>query len=109
MIGSCQVVVRSYNKNIKGHHSLQLASQIRKDTLYFILDSHKWLRIKVMKKAKIGNRYNQVPHLTQDITWERDKAHENIKFRIVKRLPLSQQVTTGLNSQDSMTDTKHKL
>ena len=40
MIGSCQVVVRSYNKNIKGHHSLQLASQIRKDTLYFILDPH---------------------------------------------------------------------
>ena len=41
MIGSCQVVVRSYNTNIKGHHSLQLASQIRKETLYFILDSHK--------------------------------------------------------------------
>ena len=29
--------------------------------------------IKVRKAAKIRNRYNQVPHLTQDTTWERDK------------------------------------
>ena len=26
-----------------------------------------------MKKAKIRNRHNQVPHLTQDIEWESDK------------------------------------
>ena len=29
--------------------------------------------IKVRKVAKIRNRYNQVPHLTQDTTWESDK------------------------------------
>ena len=29
--------------------------------------------IKVMKKAKIRNRYNQVPHLTRDSMWESDK------------------------------------
>ena len=28
---------------------------------------------KVRKEASIRNRYNQVPHLTQDTTWERDK------------------------------------
>ena len=28
----------------------------------------------VREKAKIGNRYNQVPHLTQDIIWESDKS-----------------------------------
>ena len=28
---------------------------------------------KVRKAAKIRNRYNQVPHLTQDTTWESDK------------------------------------
>ena len=28
---------------------------------------------KVGKRAKIRNRYNQVPHLTQDTTWESDK------------------------------------
>ena len=29
--------------------------------------------IKVSKDAKIRNRYNQVPHLSQDTTWESDK------------------------------------
>ena len=29
--------------------------------------------VKVRKVAKISNRYNQVPHLTQDTTWESDK------------------------------------
>ena len=28
---------------------------------------------KVRKAAKIGNRYNQVPHLIQDTTWESNK------------------------------------
>ena len=31
------------------------------------------LSVKVRKAAKMGNRYNQVPHLTQDTTWESDK------------------------------------
>ena len=26
-----------------------------------------------IKRAKIRNRYNQAPHLTQDTTWESDK------------------------------------
>ena len=30
-------------------------------------------QIKVSKEAKIRNRYNPVPHLTQDTTWESDK------------------------------------
>ena len=38
-----------------------------------------WLRnnfffpVKVRKTAKIRNRYNQLPHLAQDTTWESDK------------------------------------
>ena len=28
---------------------------------------------KVSKKAKLKNRYNQAPHLTQDTTWKSDK------------------------------------
>ena len=28
-------------------------------------------------KAKIKNRYNQVPHLTQDTAWESDKTQED--------------------------------
>ena len=33
---------------------------------------------KVRKVAKIRNQYNQVPHLTQDTTWESDKTQLNI-------------------------------
>ena len=32
------------------------------------------LGYKVRKKAKIRNRYNQAPHLTQDTTWDSDKT-----------------------------------
>ena len=34
--------------------------------------------IKVRKTAKIRKRYNQVPHLTQDTTWESNKNTINI-------------------------------
>ena len=36
---------------------------------------------KVMKKAKIRNRYNQTPHLTQDTTWGSVKTQENMTYR----------------------------
>ena len=34
---------------------------------------------KIRKAAKIRNRYNQVPHLTQDTTWESDKTIKHHK------------------------------
>ena len=34
--------------------------------------------IKVRKGTKIRNRYNQVPQVTQDTTWESDKNTINI-------------------------------
>ena len=37
------------------------------------LNSAKINTMKVRKTAKIRNQYNQVPHLTQDTTWESDK------------------------------------
>ena len=44
---------------------------------------------KVGKKAKIRNRYNQVPHLTQDTVRESDKTQENITYKRAKRSPFS--------------------
>ena len=41
--------------------------EVRKNT------KHCTSHYKVRKVAKIRNRYNQVPHLTQDTTWESDK------------------------------------
>ena len=44
-----------------------------------ILNSH--VSNKVRKAAKIRNRYNQIPHLTQDTTWESDnKSEEDSPF-----------------------------
>ena len=51
---------------------------------------------KVRKKAMTRNRYNQVPHLTQDTTWESDKTQESITYKRAKMLALFQQVTTRL-------------
>ena len=47
--------------------------------------------IEVRKEVKIRKRYNQIPHLTQDITWESYKHTINITN---KRSAHSQQVTT---------------
>ena len=64
------------------------------------------LQIKVRKKAKIRNRYNQVPHLTQDTIEKKDKTQENINHKRAKRSTLSQQVIKAArNRQDSMTKT----
>ena len=46
----------------------------------------------IRKAAKIRNRYNQVPHLTQDTTWE-SKHNKTLQIR-AKRSVLSQKVTT---------------
>ena len=44
------------------------------------------------KKAKISNRYHQVPHMTQDTTWENVNTQENTTYKRTKRLALSRQV-----------------
>ena len=52
--------------------------------------------LKVRKRAKIRNPYNQIPHLTQNTIWESDKTQENITYKRAKRSALPQQVTTRL-------------
>ena len=49
--------------------------------------------IKVSKGAKIRNRYNQVPHLTQDTNGKVTNSQYTPQTR-AKRSALSQQVTT---------------
>ena len=64
---------------------------------------------KVRKVAKIRNRYNQVPHVTQDTTWESDKTQLKItnKSQEVSLLPVSNQ-KAAMNRRESMTNTRHK-
>ena len=49
--------------------------------------------MKVSNGAKIRNRYNQVPHLTQDTNGKVTNSHKTPQTR-AKRSALSQQVTT---------------
>ena len=51
------------------------------------------LKLKVSKGAKIRNRYNQVPHLTQDTNGKVTNSQKTPQTR-AKRSALSQQVTT---------------
>ena len=67
--------------------------------------------IKVRKVAKIRNQYNQVPHLTQDTTWETDKNTKVTKRH--KQEPRGQPFPgwwpqAAVNRSESMTNTRHK-
>ena len=44
--------------------------------LYHYVAIKKQTEDKVRNTAKIRNRHNQVPHLTQDTTWESDINHK---------------------------------
>ena len=60
-------------------------------SFYSILPSK--VKIKVSNGAKIRNRYNQVPHLTQDTNGKVTNSQKTPQTR-AKRSALSQQVTT---------------
>ena len=63
----------------------------------------------VRKVAKIRNRYNQVPHLTQDTTWESDKyTIKHQERQEVSPFPAGDQ-KAAMNRQESMTSKRHKL
>ena len=62
-------------------------------TSYMKSTKRKYLIEKVSKVAKIRNRYNQVPHLTQDTNGKVTNSQKTPQTR-AKRSALSQQVTT---------------
>ena len=64
---------------------------------------------KVRKVAKIRNRYNQVPHMTQDTTWESDKTQLNNtnNSQDVSPFPAGDH-KVAVNRRESMTNTRHK-
>ena len=65
---------------------------------------------KLSKKAKIRNRHNQVPHLSQDTTPERDKntrKHHIQESQEVIPFPAGDH-KAAMNRQLSMKDTKYE-
>ena len=66
--------------------------------------------IYVIKKVKIRNRYNQVPNLTQENTWESDyntRKHRKQESQEASPFPAGGH-KAAIDRQDSMKDTKHK-
>ena len=66
--------------------------------------------MKVGKETKIRNQYNQVPHLTQDTTWESDKnkiKHHTQESQAVSPIPAGDH-KAAMNRQENMTNTKNK-
>ena len=59
--------------------------------------------------AKIRKRYNQVPHLTQDTTWESNNNTINItnKSQEASLFPAGDH-KTEMNRRQSITNTRHK-
>ena len=43
-----------------------------------VLTKNFWSKMKVSKVAKIRNRYNQVPHLTQELSQQKNQLVSNI-------------------------------
>ena len=64
---------------------------------------------KVRKTAKIRKRYNQVPHLTQDSTWESNKNTIKItnKSQEVSPFPAGDH-RAAMNRRESMRNKRHK-
>ena len=64
---------------------------------------------KVSKTGKIRNRYNQVPHLTRDTTWESDKTQFSITNKSQEDSPFpAGDHNIATNRRESMTNTGHK-
>ena len=81
-----------------------------KFTMFFpVQEGIKSAAFKVRKGAKIRNRYNQAPHLTQDTTWVSDKTQLNItnKRQEVSPFPAGDH-KAAMNSRESMTNTRYK-
>ena len=68
-----------------------------------------YFKMKVRKTARIRNRYNQVPHLSQDAKWESNKFTINITNKIQEVSPFSSgDHKAAMNRCESMTSTIHK-
>ena len=69
------------------------------------------MKRKVRKKAHIRNRYNQIPHLTNDTIWESEKTQENITHKRAKKtafFPTGDHKATR-NRQDSMAELQKRI
>ena len=107
MLGECRLI-----SNLPGKASRTLVESrgLSSDSICVLEAELGKLDIKVRKKAKIRNLYNQVPHLTQDTTWDSDDNTR--KYHIQEPQEVSAFPTgdhkAAMNRQDSIKDTNYK-
>ena len=63
---------------------------------------------KVRKTAKIRKRYNQVPHLTQDTTWESNQKFNKHHQQEVSPFPEGGHKAANMNRRENIINTRHK-
>ena len=85
------LIYRHVKKNAKVSHQLVVPFSLTHSVISLAHESGKV--VKVSNGAKIRNRYNQVPHLTQDTNGKVTNSQKTPQTR-AKRSALSQQVTT---------------
>ena len=65
--------------------------------------------MQVKKTARLNNRYNQVPHLSQDTKWESNKITINITDKSLEVSPFpSGDNKATMNRRESMTNRRYK-
>ena len=113
-----QVVMKQFQYYKQGKIRRRLNKHISENNK-IALESFLFIRrfMKVRKRAKIRNQYNQAPHLTQDTNGKVSTSQLYIKTR-AKRSALSQQVTTrhqqtgmheSITKQDRNNTMDHKI
>ena len=66
-------------------------------------------KMKVKNTAKIKNRYNQVPHLTQDTTWKVTKNTISVTNKSQKVSPFpTRDHKAAMNRRESTRNTRQK-
>ena len=81
-----------------------------KKSRHLVSQCYVWaFQSKVRKMAKIRKRYNQVPHLTQETTWESYNSTIKItnKSQEVSPFPADDHRAV-MNRRESMSNTRHK-
>ena len=114
--GNSQLVVYSTYPYLKRDIELTARSGVSVNCviafgcLFHILIKYNWSQLfKVRKMAKVKKRYNQVPHLTHDTTWESNKNTINIinKSQEVSPFPAGDH-KAAMDRRESMRNTRRK-
>ena len=109
-VSKLKYLLFKFTKNVFYEMAISRLKPTKMTFLILVYNLVQSVQGKVRKKAKIGNRNNQVPHLSQDTTSESDKntrKHHKQESQEVSPFPAGDH-KAAMNSQDSVTDTTNE-